>query len=89
MPKPIKNYRCGLIVLSVWEHTIEREMESFNIHSFTIDKWNKDGVNWKCTKDFAVEDLPKISTLADAIYRDLRVVAEDLTKQSDEEYENS
>ena len=89
MNKPIKKFRCGPIVLSVWEHTRVLEKEMVKFHSFTIDKVYKDGDDWKYSKSFAVEDLPKISRVADDAYRDLRVTVEDLAKQAGEEYENS
>ena len=89
MRKPIRKLRCGPIVLSVWEHSKVVANEMVKFHSITIDKVYKDGDSWKYTKNFVVEDIPKIRILADDVYRALRVKVEDLTKQPDEEYENA
>ena len=89
MNKPTKKFRCGPIVLSVWEHNKVLEEEMVKFHSFTIDKVYKEGDDWKYTKNFAVEDLPKISRLVNDAYRDLRVTVENLAKQAGEDYENS
>jgi len=89
MCKLIKKFRCGLVVLNVWEHDKVLEGVMVKYLSFTIDKAYKDGDIWKYTKNLSVEDLPKIGKLTDDAYRDSRVTVEVRTEQPGEEYENA
>ncbi len=54
--KPVQNIRCGGVQIAVWENDTEKG----KMRSITIDKSYKTGAEWKRTKSFKMQDLPKI-----------------------------
>ncbi|HUU16671.1 MAG TPA: hypothetical protein VMW72_05935 [Sedimentisphaerales bacterium] len=72
MSKPEKRFKCGPVSASIWAKakTVEGEMVKF--YSVSIDKAYKDGDEWKHTKSFATEDLPKVALVANEAYKYLR-----------------
>lgn len=77
MSKPEKQLRCGPISASIWAQakTVNGEMVKF--YSISIDKTYRDGGEWKHTKSFAAEDLPKVALVASEAYRYLRLRSSD------------
>ncbi len=73
MNKPEKRLKCGPISASIWSQgrTVDGQMVKF--YSINIDKTYKDGNEWKHTTSFAVEDMLKVSLLANAVYKHLRL----------------
>lgn len=77
MSKPEKKFKCGPVSISIWAEgkTVGGEMVKF--YSISIDKNYKDGDEWKHTKSFAAEDLPKVALVADEAYKYLRLRSTD------------
>ena len=73
MRKPEKKISCGPISASVWSKikTIEGEKVKFN--SITINKAYKDGEDWKHTNSFNIEDLPKVTLVANEVYKYIKL----------------
>ena len=73
MQKPEKKFNCGPISASIWVNTKVMTGEIVNFHSVTINKAFKEGEDWKYTDSFNIEDLPKVSLVADEAYKYLRL----------------
>jgi len=57
--KPVKTFRIGQITISLWRNPSEKYGDTLSV---TIRKQYKSGEEWKETKSFNVNDLPKLQT---------------------------
>jgi hypothetical protein len=82
MNKPEKRFKCGPISASIWAQgrTVDGEMVKF--YSMNIDKSYRDGDGWKHTTVFAVEDLPKVASLATEVYKHIRLKSDESNEDS-------
>ena len=71
--RPSKVFRCGAVRAAVWTNQRVMDNAVVEVHSIKIDKSYKDGDEWKRTTSFAAEDLPKVSVVAMASYKHLRL----------------
>jgi len=71
--RPSKVFRCGPVQAAIWTNQRVMDDAVVEVHSIKIDKSYKAGDDWKRTTSFAAEDLPKISVVAMAVYRHLRL----------------
>ena len=56
--KPIHTVKVGAIQFSVWENEVGKDKNI--MRSVTIDKSYKSGEEWKTTKNFSANDIPKV-----------------------------
>lgn len=57
--KPIYTVKVGAVQFSVWENEVGKDKGV--MRSITIDKSYKSGEEWKTTKNFGPNDLPKVT----------------------------
>ena len=62
--KPVKKFRVGGIVASVWEH----KKDDVTSQSVTFQKSYKDGDEWKETNSYFPQDLPKLALVSKKAY---------------------
>jgi len=65
--KPIKNYKVGLLNLSLWEN----DLPEGKIRNFTFQRayTNAKG-DWQHTSNLRLSDLPKLRVLIEEAYKD-------------------
>jgi len=68
MSKPKRVFKNGSIRVSIWANSKASKGHIVRAYSATIDKVYKDGKQWKYTKSFSIEDLPKIASAVDEAY---------------------
>jgi hypothetical protein len=73
MNKPEKKFSCGSISASIWANTKVVNGETVKFYSVTINKAYKEGEDWKYTDSFNIEDLPKVSLVANEAYKYVRL----------------
>lgn len=71
--RPSKVFCCGAVKAAIWTNQRVIDNAVVEVHSIKIDKSYKEGDEWKRTTSFAAEDLPKVSVVAMASYRHLRL----------------
>jgi len=71
--RPNKAFWCGAIQAAIWTNQRVMDDAVVEVHSIKIDKSYKDDDDWKRTSSFVAEDLPKVSVVAMAAYRHLRL----------------
>jgi len=71
--KPSKVFRCGAVQAAIWTNQRVMDDAVVEVHSIRIDKSYREGDQWKRTTSLAAEDLPKVSVVAMASYRHLRL----------------
>jgi len=65
--KTIKNYKVGLLTLSLWENELtEGKMKSFTFQRAYTDSKGE----WQHTANLKISDLPKLRLLIDEAYKD-------------------
>ena len=69
MSKPTKVFKKGPVRVSIWANSKVVKGTLVRTYSATIDKVYKDGKQWKYTKNFLIEDLPKIASAVDEAYQ--------------------
>ena len=69
MSKPKKVFKKGPVRVSIWANSKVVKGILVRTYSATIDKIYKDGNQWKYTKNFLIEDLPKIASAVDKAYQ--------------------
>ena len=57
---PVKKFRCGNIVASIWENELKDKRVLLSV---TLQKTYKDGDEWKESKSYTVNDLPKVKNI--------------------------
>ena len=57
---PVKKFRCGSIVASIWENELKDKRVLLSV---TLQKTYKDGDEWKESKSYTVNDLPKVKNI--------------------------
>jgi len=77
MQKPEKKFNCGSISTSIWAKTKTVEGDTHKFYSVTINKAYKEDEDWKHTSSFNVEDLPKVSLVANEAYKYIRLKSTD------------
>jgi len=86
---PIKVFQCGAVKASIWIDSKVIDNAVVNVHSIRIDRAYKDKKDneWKYTSTFYLEDLPKVSLVANEAYKFIRLRSpdqnEDVESQSD------
>ena len=78
MANPSRVTKCGPVRVSHWPNTRVVDGEMVEILSFTLNRAYKEEDNWKYSKSFNVEDLPKIALAALEIYKSLRLESKDV-----------
>ena len=80
--KPIKKFGAGAISASVWKNELKDGTE---INAVTIERryQNKDG-EWQSTNNLRVNDLPRVSLLAQKAYEFLVCAKHDDVKAAEE-----
>jgi len=78
MNKPEKKFNCGSISASIWTNTKVVTGETVKLYSVTINKAYKEGEEWKYTNSFNIEDLPKVSLVANEAYKYIRLKSTNL-----------
>ena len=68
MSKPKKVFKKGSVRVSIWANSKVIKGSRIRTYSVSIDKVYKDGKQWKYTKSFSIEDLPKIASAIDEAY---------------------
>lgn len=68
--KPIKKYRLGSVVATVWVNKIKKQVGKSEvitpIENVTIERLYRDKEgNWKATNSFRPNDLPKVAKVAE------------------------
>ena len=69
MNKPEKVFKRNLIRISIWANNKVVNGTLVRTYSATIDKVYRDGKQLKYTKNFSIEDLPKIASAADEAFK--------------------
>lgn len=70
MEKPVKVFKGGNIVVSLWSNRGINDDKEFEYKTISIQKSYKDkNGTWQHTSSFVASDLPKIRLLMDAAYR--------------------
>jgi len=82
--KPSKVFRCGPVQAAIWINQRVMDDAVVEVHSIKIDKSYKDGDDWKRTSSLTAEDLPKVSIVAMAAYRHLRLRSPDYGSRDSE-----
>jgi hypothetical protein len=86
---PIKVFQCGAVKAAIWTDSKVIDNAVVNVHSIRIDRAYKDKKDneWKYTSTFYLEDLPKVSLVANEAYKFIRLRSpdqnEDVESQSD------
>jgi hypothetical protein len=75
--KPTKTFRLGAIRASIWANSRVIDNAVVLVHSIRIDKSYRQGEQWKETRSFVAEDLPKVAIVAADAYRYLRLRTSD------------
>jgi len=78
MTNPTKVFKCGSVRASLWANSRVVEGEMVQIFSVTLDRVYKDDEQWKYSKQFRIEDLPKIAIVVGEIYKSLRLESKNL-----------
>ena len=73
MNKPEKKFSCGSISASIWTNTKVVTGETVKFYSVTITTVYKEGEDWKYTNSFNIEDLPKVTLVANEAYKYVRL----------------
>ena len=82
-----KTFRYGFVEASVWGRSEEGKGEVVKRYSVKIQRSYKKGTKWENTNIFHVEDLPKVSIVAQEAYKYLRLKEHDNQKKNDFEKE--
>ena len=77
MRKPEKKFSCGPVSASIWAKTKTVEGETVKFYSVIITKAYKEGEDWKYTNSFNIEDLPKVTLVANEAYKYVRLKSTD------------
>ena len=77
MRKPEKKFSCGPISASIWANNRTVNSETVTFYSVTINKAYKEEEDWKHTNSFDIEDLPKVTLVANEAYKYLRLKSAD------------
>ena len=82
--KPEKEFRAGTVRATIWENTIEKNGETFNIPGIQIERRyrDKDG-EWKTTNSFQKNDLANLGIV---VYEAQRYLA--LKERNPQEEQN-
>lgn len=74
---PEKKFRAGAVTATVWENTVDREGKVTSFNSVALERIykDKDG-NWQTTSTFRLNDLPKLSLMAQKAYEYVLMKAE-------------
>ncbi len=62
---PVKTFRLGNVKASVWENSGDNGKTFYTV---TTERVWKDGDEWKSSKSFGRDDLPKLSRVTDLAY---------------------
>lgn len=90
MNNPSKVFKCGPIRASLWANSRVVEGHMVQILSVTLDRVYKNGEEWKYSRSFSIEDLPKIVFAVEEIYKSLRLETKEITADVNNELpENS
>ena len=88
MAKPIEVVKCWSVRALLWANSKVIDGQLVQIFSVTLKKIYKEGDQWKSTKSFGIEDLPKIAFAVTEIYKSLRVEIKDFVEDLDHESSN-
>lgn len=73
-----KTFRCGAVEASVWGKSEEHNGEIVKRYTVKIQRSYKDDQGqWQSTAVFPVDDLPKVSIVAQEAFKYLRVKEQD------------
>ena len=90
MANPSRVTKCGSVRASLWANSRVVEGKMVQILSVTLDRVYKNGEEWKYSRSFSIEDLPKIVFAVEEIYKSLRLETKDITADVNNELpENS
>ena len=68
--KPVKKFRSGAIVASVWLNTFKKDDQVFETHTVTVERNYKDKQDeWQSTNSYRQNDIPRVKILLDKCYR--------------------
>ena len=77
MQKPEKKFSCGSISANIWANSKKVNGEIVKFYSITINKAYKEEKEWKHTNSFNIEDLPKVTLVANEAYKYIRLKSTD------------
>ena len=74
---PEKKFRAGAVTATIWENTVDKEGKVASFNSVSLERIykDKDG-NWHTTSTFRLNDLPKLSLMAQKAYEYVLMKAE-------------
>ena len=78
--RPVKTWKCGTVKAALWTNQQTTEKELLEFHSVTFERLYKVENEWKSSSSFGPEDLLKLATLATEIYKDLKLSADEPSK---------
>ena len=84
MNKPEKKFNCGPISASIWANTKVVTGETVKFYSVAINKAYKEGHEWKYTDSFNIEDLPKVTLVANEAYKYIRLYSPESQEDSNQ-----
>jgi len=61
--QPIRTFNSGVLTVSVWENTAQKDGETFTTHSVTIQRSFRDGNEWKQSTSLRNKDLPIVQIM--------------------------
>jgi len=79
---PIKVFQCGSVKAAIWVDSKVLNNAVVELHSIKIDKWYKDGDDWKNTNTFNTEDLHKVAVVAMEAYKFIRLQSSEQNNES-------
>jgi hypothetical protein len=68
--KPLDTYRAGAIKVTCWQNEVDFKGQKRMMKSFQLSKSYKDGDDWKESKSYNLNDLPKVISLLQKAYND-------------------
>ena len=69
MSKPKRVFKRDSLRLSIWANSKVVNGTLVQTYSATFDKVYRDGNQWRYSKNFSIEDLPKIASAADEAFK--------------------
>lgn len=74
---PEKKFRCGGVAATIWKNNAKKDGKDIEFFSVNIERSykDKDG-NWQKTNSFGVNDLHKVSVVAEKAFSFLLLIEE-------------
>jgi hypothetical protein len=66
---PEMKFRAGSICATIWHNSVEKEGEKASFNTISLERTYKDKEgNWQTTNSFRLNDLPRLSLVAQKAY---------------------